>query len=114
MERRNASVVNNRSRYGGNIMTEELTTQESIDLILTNFAEFLKEKNRLYGDSALVPLNMFSKLPAGEGIRVRLDDKASRIIHSGTLRKNDIADLVGYLVLLMIHEGYTTFDELLD
>ncbi len=95
-------------------MTDEITTQEAIKLVMENFGEFLCEKNRRYGDSCLVPLNMFSKLPAGEGIRVRLDDKAKRIIHSGVLRKNDIADLTGYLVLLMIHEGYMTFDDLLD
>ena len=100
-------------------MTEELTTQEAIKLVMENFGEFLCEKNRRYGDSALVPLNIFSTLPAGEQLRIRLDDKLSRIINSlkmqnGKLRKNDIADMVGYLILLLIHDGHLTFDDLLD
>lgn len=96
------------------MMTEERTTQESIDLILTNFAEFLKEKNRRYGDSALVSINVFSKLPAGEQIRIRLDDKVSRIKNSDTLRKNDVADVVGYCVLLMVLHDWTEFGDLID
>ena len=34
----------------------ELNTQEKIDILFNNFKEFLKEKNKRYGDSALSPI----------------------------------------------------------
>ncbi len=57
-----------------------------------------------YGNSALEPLGVFSKLSAKEGLLVRIDDKLKRI-KNGSLEKDDedvINDLVGYLVLLKI------------
>jgi hypothetical protein len=45
----------------------------------------------------------FLKLEPGEGIKLRLDDKLSRILHNqGDIRKNDVADLMGYLALLAV------------
>ena len=41
--------------------------------------KILLEKNKRYGDSALHPVNVFSKLPATNSIQVRLDDKLNRI-----------------------------------
>lgn len=64
---------------------------------------FLLEKNRAYGNSALEPINIFSKLPAVEGLLVRIDDKLKRIRNGQSYPgDNDLKDLVGYLVLLMI------------
>lgn len=48
-------------------------TQEDIETLFTNFKEFLKEKNRRYGDSALHPINIFSELDANSQICNRLD-----------------------------------------
>jgi len=41
--------------------------------------DMLLRKNLAYGDSALNPLRVFSKADAGAGLRVRIDDKLSRI-----------------------------------
>ena len=63
----------------------------------------LIEKNIAYGDSALDPVRIFSKSDPVEQLRVRIDDKLSRLM-KGTdyIGDNDIDDLIGYLVLLKI------------
>jgi hypothetical protein len=68
-----------------------------------NIAQMLVEKNISYGDSALDPVRVFSKVDAVEQLRVRIDDKLSRLM-KGTdyAGDNDIDDLIGYLVLLKI------------
>ena len=66
---------------------------------------FLLEKNRRYGDSALTPVRVFSKASPVEQIRVRLDDKFSRIVHgAGEMAEDEdtVLDLIGYLVLLRV------------
>ena len=89
-------------------------SQQKITSICDGIKALLVEKNRRYGDSALAPLRVFSSLDPSQGIRVRLDDKLARVRNSETLRKNDIADLLGYLVLLCAAEGWTGFDDLID
>jgi hypothetical protein len=71
---------------------------------LLEIRELLVSKNLKYGNSALEPLGVFSKLSAKEGLLVRIDDKLKRI-KNGSLEKDDedvINDLIGYLVLLKI------------
>lgn len=74
---------------------------------LLEIRELLVTKNLKYGNSALEPLGVFSKLSAKEGLLVRIDDKLKRI-KNGSLEKDDedvINDLVGYLVLLKIQSN---------
>jgi hypothetical protein len=68
-----------------------------------SIAQMLVEKNIAYGDSALDPVRIFSKADPAEQLRVRIDDKLSRLM-KGTeyVGDNDIDDLIGYLVLLKI------------
>lgn len=73
--------------------------------ILIEIKDLLISKNKKYGNSALEPLGVFSKLSAKEGLLVRIDDKLKRI-KNGSLDRDDedvIKDLIGYLVLLKIH-----------
>ena len=91
-----------------------MNTQTKIDILFKNFSEFLIEKNKRYGDSALYPINVFSKQDSDSQICNRLDDKLSRIQNSDELRKNDICDTFGYLALLMINNDWLEFDELID
>ncbi|MBP8993139.1 MAG: hypothetical protein KBG30_04930 [Bacteroidales bacterium] len=86
--------------------------KEDVQKVLFHLEEFLLEKNKNYGNSALEPLRVFSKVENSEGILVRIDDKLSRIKNSKELRKNDVVDLLGYLVLLCIQKGWTNFNEL--
>lgn len=65
-------------------------------------ARFLMEKNKAYGDSALNPLRVFSKADPVEQIRVRMDDKISRLARGDLAGEDAELDLLGYLVLLLI------------
>lgn len=91
-----------------------MNTQTKIRLLFNNFSEFLIEKNKRYGDSALYPINVFSKQDPNSQLCNRLDDKLSRIQNSEELRKNDICDAFGYLSLLMIENDWLEFDEMID
>jgi len=93
---------------------EKETAQEGIEKVCNGMARLLSEKNKRYGNSALKPIRVFSRADAAEGIMVRIDDKLSRIKNSGKLRKNDISDLLGYLILLCVRYGWTDFDDLID
>lgn len=93
---------------------KELSTLEKIFEITTSLGHLLQYKNKKYGDSALKPMNIFSKLSAEEGIKIRLDDKIKRIISSEELRKNDVCDLMGYLVLLCASKNWLDFEEFKD
>lgn len=67
--------------------------------------KLLVEKNAAYGNSALAPLRVYSKAPAAEQIRVRIDDKLSRLARGARAGEDVEVDLLGYLVLLLIAEG---------
>lgn len=79
------------------------TTQAEICATCDNIKELLLTKNRKYGNSALDPVRIFSKASPLEQIKVRLDDKLSRIQSAQSDEDEDvITDLIGYLVLLKI------------
>jgi hypothetical protein len=83
--------------------------------VMQEIKELLLEKNEKYGNSALEPLGVFSKLSPEEGLLIRIDDKLKRI-KNGSLEKDDedvINDLIGYLVLLKIYQNQQSkYDEL--
>lgn len=91
-----------------------MSSRDDIAAVFDSMRDLVLEKNRRYGDSALAPRRCFSKLDSEQGILIRLDDKLNRIENSGELRKNDIADLIGYLSLLCVAQGWTDFSELID
>ena len=66
--------------------------------------DLLIKKNEAYGDSALIPANIFSHLTAVEAIKIRIDDKLKRIENKGINDETEdtVMDLAGYLILLMI------------
>lgn len=73
----------------------------------------LQVKNERYGNSALEPLDGI-KYTAEDGIKIRLADKVKRVINSEELRKNDISDILGYLVLLCVDKDWIQFRDLID
>lgn len=84
-------------------MTEQTQFENEIDEILTNIRNILIEKNKSYGDSALNPIRIFSTANAIEQIKVRIDDKLSRIGRGFEYQgENAVEDLLGYLVLYII------------
>jgi len=62
----------------------------------------LLEKNRAYGSSALSPVRIFAKSDTVEQIRVRIDDKLSRLMRGSAAGEDVVKDLLGYLILLRI------------
>jgi hypothetical protein len=68
----------------------------------------LIEKNRKYGNSALEPVRIFSKADEFEQMKVRMDDKLSRIRTQAADDDEDpYMDLTGYLVLYLMARGET-------
>lgn len=81
----------------------------SADLIVEEcdaLKALLLEKNAAYGDSALDPIRIFSRADRIEQIKVRIDDKLSRIARADpkALGEDAVRDLMGYFVLLRIAE----------
>lgn len=62
----------------------------------------LLAKNRAYGDSALDPVRIFSKADGEEQLRVRIDDKLSRLMRGKDAGEDVLLDLIGYLILLRV------------
>lgn len=84
-------------------MSKVAQTQVDIATTCDAIKALLLEKNRKYGDSALNPVRVFSKSDPLEQIRVRLDDKLSRLRNQQDDEDEDvIADLIGYLVLYQV------------
>ena len=89
--------------------------QSRIDIATTcdDLKELLLEKNRKYGDAALSPLRIFSKVDAVEQIKVRLDDKLSRLANQQNDEDEDVLqDLLGYLILLKIAQRRNKLSQL--
>lgn len=68
----------------------------------------LLEKNKAYGASALSPVRIFSKADTVEQLKVRIDDKLSRLMRGSAAGEDVVLDLLGYLILLRIATRSTT------
>lgn len=89
------------SLRANSLAKSESSLASKIDSVLELVRNTLLEKNKAYGDSASSPMRIFSKSDADEGIRVRIDDKLSRIAKGdGSGDEDAVLDLIGYLVLL--------------
>lgn len=76
--------------------------RERLDLTLMQIREKILEKNVAYGNSLTNPVRIFSKAPLDEAIRVRIDDKLSRLARGDEAAFGEIPtdDVIGYLVVL--------------
>ena len=91
-------------------------TRNDIKWTCNEIRDLLLSKNKAYGDSALSPDNIFSKLDNAQAICARIDDKLSRIKNNGLddATEDTLDDLIGYLILLKIaretkNEGETEY-----
>ena len=92
---------------GFTLATGSLPTdsQALIAEVCDEFRDFLIAKNEQYGDSAIDPVRIFSKAHAEEQLRVRMDDKLSRLVRGDDSLEPDediIKDLLGYWILLQV------------
>ena len=85
--------------------------EDKFGTILESIKVLLDYKNEKYGNAALEPMNIFQgKCKVGQ----RLDDKLARVKNAENLKKNDVADLIGYLTLVCVENGWDNFDEFKD
>jgi hypothetical protein len=90
-------------------MDEITQTQTDICVVCDEIKELLLTKNRKYGDSALNPVRVFSKASPLEQLKVRIDDKLSRLKNAQDDEDEDVVtDLIGYLVLYKVAESRNT------
>lgn len=73
-----------------------------LDRELADVRDMLIAKNTAYGNSALDPVRIFSQADTVEQIKVRLDDKLSRLARGQAAGEDVETDLLGYLFLLRI------------
>lgn len=98
--------------YGEEKEPETSTFADEVTNLLGDLATLLIAKNRKYGDAALNPKRIFSRASAVEQIKVRLDDKISRLMNQQPDEDEDVEwDLMGYLVLLRIAKKRQTPSE---
>ena len=77
--------------------------------VLDETKAMLMAKNRKYGNSATNPVRAFSKADPKEQIRVRMDDKISRLVRSKSNNDDEDVpqDLLGYLTIyIALDKGY--------
>jgi hypothetical protein len=75
---------------------------DKLDKVSSEVVALLKSKNKAYGNTALDPVQIFSRLDATEAICARIDDKIMRIKNKGINDQTEdtVNDLIGYLLLL--------------
>ena len=81
-----------------------MSTKNSIKRKCNELMELLLYKNEKYGNSALEPLQIFSKAGPVAGLKMQIDHKLKRIMNAGLVdaTEDTLQDLAGYLILLMI------------
>ena len=86
----------------------------NVDFFTNAYASLCRmqiEKDKKYGNSALKPLDIFAKHHL---YGARIDEKLARVKNSKELRKNDVADIIGGLMLLCKDKNWDNFDDLID
>jgi hypothetical protein len=85
-------------------MSEQTDVQRLIAEECDSIKNLLLEKNKAYGNSAVDPVKIFSKLSNEEQIKVRIDDKISRISRGqqSSIQEDTEQDLIGYFILLRV------------
>ena len=81
-------------------------TQTEITEVMNELRVLLINKNEQYGDSVLEPIRIFAKARIDERVKVRIDDKINRLLQGDDSLESDedvIKDLIGYLVLFLLH-----------
>ena len=91
------------------------TFRLKVGKIAVKVINLLVEKNIQYGDSAFDPMRFFSDAGPDAGLRIRIDDKLSRLMRGNDTIESDIdviEDLIGYFILLRLTMEKYPEDEL--
>lgn len=84
------------------MITSAADTQAMIVRVCDEVRDLLVEKNKKYGNSATDPIRIFSRATSEEQLRVRIDDKLSRLSRGTADDEDTVLDLIGYLILLRV------------
>jgi hypothetical protein len=89
------------------VARSDMSSPSAFDILKVCLAlgAFLIDKNRKYGESALDPVRIMSSADPLEQIKVRMDDKLSRLYRGHLGEEDAMQDLVGYWVLLRVAEA---------
>jgi len=88
-----------------------MDNKKTLKKIYNSLCEMQIDKDRKYGNSALKPLDIFAR---HHKYGSRIDEKLSRVKACEKLRKNDVADIIGGLVLICMNRGWDNFEDLMD
>ena len=95
-----------------------MIVDEDVNTLMSNFGSYFKIKNKQYGSSSLELVKVFGNGTAHTILGSRIDMILSRIATSqqrgGDIKKKDVVNLVGNLVLLMLYKGWIEFDDLTE
>ena len=83
-------------------------TANKIEKVIGNLLELLLLKNKQYGNSVLDPIQIFAKGSAQDLIKVRIDDKLSRLARGNDSIESDrdiFMDLAGYCILWLVADN---------
>ncbi len=83
-------------------MSQPHEVRAAIELECDSIKAILLQKNDAYGNSVFDPVRIFSRATTEEQLRVRLDDKLSRLARGDAAGEDVELDLLGYLVLLRV------------
>lgn len=75
---------------------------QALTKTLEELGTMLLSKNASYGNAALDPLRIFSKADSVEQLKVRIDDKLSRLQRGSDIGEDTVKDLTGYLILFLM------------
>lgn len=87
---------------------------DKIEAVLDEIYKFIEYKDNKYGSSVTNPLSIFSESDPYTLMKIRIDDKLSRIKNSTELQKNDVVDLIGYLLFICVHNDWNDFKDMMD
>lgn len=80
--------------------------EQAISETCDQLKSLLLEKNKAYGNAAFEPKRVFSKADPKEQIRVRMDDKLSRLEKGQNAGEDPFWDLAGYIILERAFDRY--------
>ena len=105
-EQENPELVEEpRKIYSFEVLNVASSMQHAIARTVQRIGRVLLDKNRKYGNSALDPIRVHSTSDSVEQIKVRADDKLSRLRSAqGDDAEDALFDYIGYLILLHIAE----------
>lgn len=86
-------------------MSSESAAQSLPDAVaewLQTVADTVRSRHATYGDSATDPIRVFSNSPVDEQLRVRIDDKLSRVARGTGATPDTLVDLAGYIAILAV------------